>query len=282
YVPFPENPPVGAMVDYDHLRPYIQGGGLRWSYGAMKGRPADWQQRFFGLTADYVAGGLVRAPVDNGRPATDNLARLIAAGFDGVYIDRAGYGGGVGTLEGQVGRIVGQPPIVSANGRMAFYNLAPYAERLRGRLSPTTLRAMRRSAITPLGVTFGAGFHLPESDGRKSWRWALQTARLEIDNPSSTVRLSRLRTTLETGARATITITRPDGAQVRRRTGAGRRAVRISLNIALKPGRNSILFATDAPQVAPAADARPLFMRLVDAVVEESAAVLPPAARSVP
>jgi len=282
YVPFPENPPVGGMSDYDHLRPYVHGGGLRWTYGAMKGRAMDWQQRFFGVTTDSVSGGLVRGPVDNGRPAEENLAKLIAAGIDGVYVDRAGYGGGVGAAEGELQGIVGQPPIVSPNGRMAFYEMAPYAERLRGLLPPTTLRAMRRSTITPLGVIFGAGFHPPESDGRESWRWAVQTAQVEIDNPSSTVRLARLRATIETGTRATITITRPDGAQIRRRTGAGRRAVRLALDVALKPGPNTVRLVTDAPPVVNVDDARPLFMRFVGAVVEEPSAVLPAAARSVP
>src|SRR5690606_21141663 len=43
---FPEAPPPGRMKDYDHLRGWIHlpPGRLRWSYGAMKGRPdGDWQ-----------------------------------------------------------------------------------------------------------------------------------------------------------------------------------------------------------------------------------------------
>ena len=41
YVPFPSSPPVGRMVDYDQVRPYLHSDDLRWSYGAMKGRPED-------------------------------------------------------------------------------------------------------------------------------------------------------------------------------------------------------------------------------------------------
>ena len=29
------------MVDYDQVRPYLHSDDLRWSYGAMKGRPED-------------------------------------------------------------------------------------------------------------------------------------------------------------------------------------------------------------------------------------------------
>jgi phosphoglycerol transferase len=37
-VPFPENPPVVNMTDYDHLRGYLHSSTLNWSYGGVKGR----------------------------------------------------------------------------------------------------------------------------------------------------------------------------------------------------------------------------------------------------
>ena len=46
---------------------------VRWSYGAMKGRPADWAAELVGV------------------PVADLVSRLAAAGFDGVYVDRFGY-----------------------------------------------------------------------------------------------------------------------------------------------------------------------------------------------
>src|SRR5262249_14253134 len=44
YVPFPEWPPVHRMLDYELVRPYLHSTDLRWSYGAMRGRPQDWQE----------------------------------------------------------------------------------------------------------------------------------------------------------------------------------------------------------------------------------------------
>lgn len=41
YIPFPENPPVHMMFDYDHFRPYLHTKGIRWSYGVMKGSEGD-------------------------------------------------------------------------------------------------------------------------------------------------------------------------------------------------------------------------------------------------
>ena len=37
-VPFPENPPVVGMTDYEHLRGYMHSSTLHWSYGSIKGR----------------------------------------------------------------------------------------------------------------------------------------------------------------------------------------------------------------------------------------------------
>lgn len=273
YVPFPENPVLGALLDYDLVRPYIQGGGLRWSYGAVKGRPDDWQAHFFGVTAEQVAQNLVRGPLDNGRSPRENFAALAAAGFDGVYVDRFGYGGGVGALERGLRGIVG-PPLVSRNGRMAFYDLAPYAARLRRQFAAARLRALGTATVKPLDVSFAAFYPL-ETAKSESWRWAARTARIELDNRASTTRTARLSTTIETGGPATVTFTLPDGSVVRRRVGNGRDKRPVSFDIAVRPGSNTVRIASDAPRVpGDAADQRELYMRFIDPVVSEPAATL--------
>ncbi len=55
YIPFPEHPRVNTMVDYDHLRGYLQAQNLRWSYGAMKKREGDlWQQQTAALPVEQM------------------------------------------------------------------------------------------------------------------------------------------------------------------------------------------------------------------------------------
>ncbi|MDP2181966.1 MAG: hypothetical protein Q8K99_05270 [Actinomycetota bacterium] len=74
YVPYPEYPPVERMLDYDHLMPYIHSTDLRWSYGAVKGRPTDrWQRNVAAL------------------PAVDMLKQLHLHGFAAIWIDTYGY-----------------------------------------------------------------------------------------------------------------------------------------------------------------------------------------------
>lgn len=43
-IPFPENPAVVRMTDYEHLKGYLHSPTLRWSYGGVKGRDGDWQK----------------------------------------------------------------------------------------------------------------------------------------------------------------------------------------------------------------------------------------------
>ncbi|MBA3412824.1 MAG: hypothetical protein H0T09_03965 [Actinobacteria bacterium] len=45
HVPFPELEYVGRRLDYDSAKAYVHSDRLRWSYGAMRGRPADWPVR---------------------------------------------------------------------------------------------------------------------------------------------------------------------------------------------------------------------------------------------
>jgi phosphoglycerol transferase len=72
-VPFPENPPVVNMSDYEHLRGYLHSESLQWSYGGVKGRAdSEWQ---------------LSLPKD----AKSLVAKLKEQGFDAVWIDRRGY-----------------------------------------------------------------------------------------------------------------------------------------------------------------------------------------------
>lgn len=74
-IPFPENPPVVNMTDYEHLRGYLHSSTLRWSYGGVKGRSADWQNS---LDIDPVS-----LPM-----------KLRDMGYKAIWIDRNGYSDG--------------------------------------------------------------------------------------------------------------------------------------------------------------------------------------------
>jgi hypothetical protein len=110
YIGFPEPPYRPGMDLYDLARGYQHSKHLRWSYGAMKGRPDDrWK-----ALAD--------------RPLRDVLPAVAAAGFQGITVDRFGYGGptGAASLEQELGQLTGASPLVSPNGRLSFFDLRDY------------------------------------------------------------------------------------------------------------------------------------------------------------
>jgi len=135
---FPEVPAPGLMEDYDPLRAYLaDGGSLRWSYGAVKGRPeADWQARL----RDQV--GPVGA-----------LPSLLGLGFQGLWVDTYGYRAGPtdpGLDPAELDAIrqaVGVEPLVSPDGRFLFFDLRPYRESL-----PLTDDELRAEAERMLDV----------------------------------------------------------------------------------------------------------------------------------
>ena len=70
---FPESPAPG-MPSYDHFRPYLHSKELRFSFGAIKGRPAfQWQQDL------------------SGRSFTDVIRAVETYGFAAIYVNRNGF-----------------------------------------------------------------------------------------------------------------------------------------------------------------------------------------------
>lgn len=269
YMPFPGNGPVGQMPDQDPLRPYVQSHDLRWSYAAMKGRPEDWTDDFLSITRGQLAA--VSEPVSSGRPLRDDVAALVAAGFEGIYIDRGGYPDQATALEAQLRDLLGAPPLVSPNGRNTFFSLLDYRRRLAQQLDPAARRALAIATLHPLLATFGPGFYPPEPAGTGTARWALKAARLQIDNPAG--RKSALFSALVTTPiqRAShVTFRMADGTVVVQPTG---RSLRVRLP--LRHGRNFIVVSTDAPETPSPSDPRTLFMRFKNARVVDPARTPP-------
>jgi hypothetical protein len=105
---------------------------LRWSYGAMKGRPADWSAQLAGMPLSLVV------------PA------VTAAGFDGIWLDPRGYVGQTDQIEAQLAQLTGQAPLLSADRDLLFYDLRPYARRLAQTHAASALAALRAAVLNPV------------------------------------------------------------------------------------------------------------------------------------
>ncbi|MCX5824881.1 MAG: hypothetical protein NTY86_15640 [Deltaproteobacteria bacterium] len=127
YMLFPETPHINNMPDYSHLRAYLHSDGLRWSYGAMKGRkPAYWMQNMSMLPVDNMA------------------EQLSIIGFSGIYIDRSGYVDAQKEIEGKLASLLDVSPIISKNNRLAFYDMTKYNVIVRRKYSAEELERKKR------------------------------------------------------------------------------------------------------------------------------------------
>jgi hypothetical protein len=104
YEPFPE-PALGGRAPYDPAKPYLHSHDLRWSWGAMRGRPEDW--------AATIAG----------KPAAQVVPAAREEGFSGILLDRTAYGPAAASVEADFGKVTGAEPEPSPDGRYVFFRL---------------------------------------------------------------------------------------------------------------------------------------------------------------
>lgn len=146
---FPEADPIAAMGPYDELKGYLHSRSLRWSSGAMRGRPeARWPERNgLDLGAETIAvgtGGKRRAVLQLPPQALD---ALVFAGFSGIYFDRHGFWDLGFSLVSQLQTLLGEAPIESRDGRFAFFNLSAFAQAMRAKYTPEQWDAQHRRVL---------------------------------------------------------------------------------------------------------------------------------------
>ncbi|MGH3079809.1 MAG: hypothetical protein ACRDNH_01555 [Gaiellaceae bacterium] len=101
--PFPE-PEPGRLGLYEPAKAYLHTKDLRWSWGAMRGRQADW------------LGELA------GRPASEVIAAARERGFTGLLVDRLAYPDDGAGITSEL-RVLGGEALRSGDGRFLFYRL---------------------------------------------------------------------------------------------------------------------------------------------------------------
>jgi hypothetical protein len=102
-MPFPENGPIGGMLDYDPLWLYVESNNLRFTYGVPKNQPeAAWQAQF--------AKPLTLALISKAREA----------GICGITVDTYGYGGPDSSEVASMRYLVGTQPTWSTSQRWMF------------------------------------------------------------------------------------------------------------------------------------------------------------------
>ncbi|MFL5972919.1 MAG: hypothetical protein ACJ750_11085 [Gaiellaceae bacterium] len=102
--PFPE-PPLGPRPIYEPAKGYLHSSDLRWSWGAMRGRPDDW-------SALYAT-----------RPAAELVPAAREAGFEAIVVDKLAYPDGGVSTESDLRHVLGREPERGPEGRYLLWRL---------------------------------------------------------------------------------------------------------------------------------------------------------------
>jgi hypothetical protein len=218
YVPFPEGygsispnvsvPNTTFDTTYELGRGYIHSRSLRWSYGAMKGRAADWQ-------------GQLAA-----KPLYLSLTAAAENGFQGLWVDPHGYAVKIRKrLAPLLEQLLGVAPLISPAHDLLFFDLRPFSSSLARRHDAAQLAALRFATLYPLRTA------CETNDG------------LELINPSRHKRTATLSMELRAGAEAPskLLVHYPSGAvQEVQSTGA---TIALNAQLNLPPGTSAVTFA---------------------------------------
>lgn len=251
YVPFPENPPVNQMADYDHFRAYLHSVNIRWSYGAMKGRNGDlWQKEIVS------------------KPPTEMVDGLSFAGFNGIYVDSYGYADNGKDVISSLTSILQTTPLVSDNGRLYFFDMTQYNIQLKSQYTSDEFEKHKDQILYPIGVYWQGGFSGFEGSTENNWRWCSSQGTLVLDNPSDKERTFILNVSFSTGY--------PELSNLKIKSDLFSENLKInsttvffSKKIIVSPGRYEITFTSDAKRVDALLDPRFLVFRVWNFNIKE-------------
>jgi hypothetical protein len=251
YFPFPENGPKLNLPDYGQLAPSTQTSApVKWSGGAMKGRPTDWGPEIANLSAQEL------------------VDRAAAAGFDGIWVDHRAYADSGAALITELSKALGrQKPFNSPDATISFFNLRPVEREQDAHFSEKEIRLLGNELVRPLTITWGSGFGGLEQNDTSQWRWLGADGKLTLDNPSAVWRKIELRARAFRAignAPATVSLIAP--TRCRRTLPAAAVGAPVEFTCKIPPGETQLEFITRGPAVrVDASQPRPdLHVRLAD------------------
>ena len=161
YRRFPEEPPLYGSGDYDLFRPFLNTNKLRFSYGGVKGREADWQDELLDVGPDRMV------PV------------LLAMGFRAIIMDRFGYADRGTELAKAITTETTVDPTMSADSRWFFFDLTGQDKRY----ADIDLPALREQVVSQVRVVL-SGCSGTEGVGEGRFHWC---GRKVVGIPARTV-----------------------------------------------------------------------------------------------
>jgi hypothetical protein len=241
---FPETAPIEQVWDYELLKGYLHSKELRWTYGAMRGRQSDFWQ------------ALVVA-----KPIPEMVESIALTDFEGIYIDRYGYRDRAAELENNLTTLLGVKPLVSKNGRLSFFNLSLYKQKLREKNSAQELSLKREKALYPVLTNWMNGFSGLEGEPGDEWRWCGPSGELVLHNTAPYARRVTVEMSLATQGESNLRIESPFFTEQLKTYSD---PITFSKSFNVPPGQHKLKFVSDAQKIFPPNDHRVLVFRVIN------------------
>jgi phosphoglycerol transferase len=213
-VTFPEHGPTWRMADYDLALPYILGDGrLRWSYGGVRGRAADWQTWW------------------SQQPLEPMVRGVAAAGYDALYVDRRAYpSGGPGLLR-SLDAMLGPAAATSTDGELVWFDLRPLRADLVAQRSKTQVDEAGRLVLHGV-VADVTGDANPNAaaPGHQS-RWLGAASHITFTNPLGVPRRLQVRASFRSSEGTTVRLTGPGVSRTLRVPPGATGSVRFAITV---------------------------------------------------
>lgn len=197
------------------------------------------------------------------KPVSEMLETIVVAGFQGIYIDRLGYPDSGAALENQLHEMLQEPPLVSANQRLAFFDLTDFSAQMQKEYSPAEWAHKRDQVMHPIIMTWTNGCWDRESLGHDNWHWCSNTGELRISNMAPRARKIKMEMRFFSVSKesAEVRIQGPEFSDSVFTDIDGRD---YSRTFVVPPGASSISFYCTGNRVFAPADPRVLIFRIVN------------------
>jgi phosphoglycerol transferase len=251
YVPFPENPAVVSMKDYDHFRPYLHSHDLHWSYGALKGRPvANWLEGISHL------------------PLSEMIKHIGYAGYNGIYINRNGYTDHGQKIEKELSSLLKVKPLISEDNNSSFFDLQPFALSLKEKESSSVWeKHLLDEAPDKTSLSWGQGFYALEQADKVEWHWSDKKGVLILVNYDTKPVQAKLLFKALTADKSISTL-RIKSSLLTTQLQVNSDGTTFEKNISIPTGQHKIYFYAEGHQVIAPADPRRLFFRIENLLVQ--------------
>lgn len=232
YVRWPESPPVRNIASYEHARGYVHTHTLRWSYGCMKGRETDEWYRHVSIL-----------------PTEQLLEHVVAAGFDGLMLDKRGYPPvKADQLEHQIAQVLGDVTRVTHPHKdQLFFDLRKYRSWLQNHYGPGW-EALCDRELKRVRILWLHGFSSFKDSGYE-WqhRWCRPKGLAVFVNPTNETKTFTAQFYLRTMTKDPATLSIRGGDVWTEDLVIDPDTPLLTRTFTVPPGRHNIHFAFDVP-----------------------------------